>query len=159
MTPYRSIAATLFLSIMGIMLVHNVIPHVHNHGHAHHAGLGVSDSDHHLQQQHHHHHTSNEHQEDQNPDEPGRDHESRNGLIKILLEIHAEVFHVNDLVESRHPESFDLSHFLLDSDVQTSIFSTYALAKSSELHIKYLCRCKPKLYLVNSALRAPPLLG
>jgi len=147
----RTIATMLFLAIMGMLMFHNAIPHVHNQAHDHHAAHGVvSDSDRH----HHHHHPSNEHQEEQSPNK-----ENSNNLIQILLEIHVEGYHVNELIESRLPGTSDLGNCSMHSKVLDSGFTFCRSAKSSRLYVEHNLRCKPKLYLENSALRAPPRLG
>lgn len=141
---------------MGILMLHDAIPHVHNETHNHHATQGVvSDSD---QLHHHHHHHSDQDVDDQGPGEESPNEESRGDLIQIFREIHAQGYHVHDLVESRRPATWDLSNC---SSYATGLAYDilYRLSNADELDHANNVWCKPKLYLVNSALRAPPFLG
>ncbi|MBK8503574.1 MAG: hypothetical protein IPL46_15990 [Saprospiraceae bacterium] len=94
MLRFKPIGAILFLSIMGILMLHDAIPHVHDQTHNHHAIRGVISD---LDIQHHEHHHSHQ-ADDQNPHEQSPNEENPDDLVQIFREIHTQGYHAHSLV-------------------------------------------------------------
>lgn len=141
MRSYRKITAQLFLSIFGMFLVHQLMPHVHHLPEEDHLA-----EDHSHASSHHHHHSE--------------DSKSAVDFLKTLLEGHAHsgeyIYHDKVILTSKqtaksYTNLFSLPNPAIDLELGEPGF-LYSLAYKAPAS-------KANLLVSNNSLRGPPNLG
>lgn len=142
----KKIVSLFFLSIFSVMLLHQVLPHVHHH---HHDRIGQHADDHHHHDGHGHHH------EDQN------ENGDKKGLLNLLLGSHS------------HPGQVNEVYFFRNNPKQV-IKTVKAVSPWVEFWAASFSYSTPGLkqvfpsddespprrhFLISHALRGPPALG
>jgi hypothetical protein len=158
MTNAKLFKCYLLLSIISMMILHSVLPHLH---HSHQIAeeitveeITVEEIDDHLHDGHHHHH----HHHD---NEKQSEEEESNFLLKLLLESHAHDTEVGDdfqiiinynkiLVGKNLPIITLLSKLLIPPDIGVV---------SEKKNVQHKQGFRKEHLVLNCPLRAPPTLG
>jgi len=145
MQKYNHIKALFFLGIFSLMLLHQVLPHLHHQHEVEHSHKAVSNSDSHSH----------------NHDIPEKE-SSKKGLLDLFLEVHIHSVVANEIVVTRNSSFKQLN---VKKDVKTSIFlNLYSIPINYDDESEKVSVYRPpnvyfNRYLSSLNSRGPPSLG
>ncbi|TXD51704.1 hypothetical protein [Polaribacter sp. IC063] len=145
MQKHNHIKALFFLGIFSLMLLHQVVPHLHHQHEVEHAHKGVSNSDTHSH----------------NHDVPEKE-SSKKGFLDLLLEVHTHTIVVNEIFVT-HESS--VKQINVKKDVKKSIFlNRHSISTNYDDEVEKIKGNQPtnsyfNRYLSSLKTRGPPSLG
>ena len=145
MQKYNHIKALFFLGIFSLMLLHQVLPHLHHQHEVEHSHSTVSNSDNHSH----------------NHDVPEKE-SSKKGLLDLFLEAHIHSVVANEIIVT-HESS--VKQINVKKDVKTSIFlNRYSISinyddESEKVKVYHPPNTYFNTYLSTLDSRGPPSLG
>jgi zinc transporter ZupT len=145
MQKYNHIKALFFLGIFSLMLLHQVLPHLHHQHEVEHSHKAVANS-----YSHSHNH-----------DIPEKE-SSKKGFLDLFLEVHIHSVVANEIVVTRNSSFKQLN---VKKDVKTSIFlNRYSISINYDDKAEKITGYHPPNTYFNSYLssldtRGPPSLG
>jgi zinc transporter ZupT len=147
MQKHNHIKALFFLGIFSLLLLHQVVPHLHHQHDVEHSHKAVSNSN---SDSHSHHH-----------DVPEKE-SSNKGLLDLFLEVHIHSVVANEIVVTQNSSVKQLK---LKKDVKTSIFlNRYSISINYDDEAEKITVYHPPniyfhQYLSSLDTRGPPSLG
>ncbi|RKZ58122.1 MAG: hypothetical protein DRQ44_15035 [Gammaproteobacteria bacterium] len=127
MNIWKQIKVMFFLGVMGIMMLHNALPHMH-HTHESHGEVTTKAKRHHHAHGHAHHpehqpdtqdrqyaHQLANHHSDEQDDQDG----PRGFLLSFILDNHSHSFHTHEIIQLAKPGN----HYILDKHVLDRVVS------------------------------------
>jgi zinc transporter ZupT len=145
MQKANKISAFFFLGIFSLMLLHQVVPHLHHQHEVQHSHKAVAHND-----GHSHHH-----------DVPEKE-SSKKGLLDLFLEVHIHSVVANEIVVTHNSSVKQLK---VKKDVKTSIFlNRYSISINYDDEAEKVSVYRPpnkyfNRYLSSLDSRGPPSLG
>ena len=146
MQKYNQLKALLFLGIFSLLLLHQLIPHLHHHHDVEHTHKAVAHSDDHS-------HTHD--------DGPEKDN-SNKGLFDLFMEIHVHSVLSNEFLLTHYNSAKELNSkrnverpIIVDG---SSLFEFYD-DENEKLTINHPPNFYIKTYLTSLVSRGPPSLG
>lgn len=139
----RKIVSLFFLSLFSVMLMHQVLPHVH---HQHHDSIAQIEDD------HHHHDEQSHHHQNENDDEKG--------LLNLLLGGHSHLVQIDEIQFFR-TNTKQVNKIV--KSVAAFVVPTAIVSPSyTESFKKALSQNESppwRHFLISHSLRGPPTLG
>ena len=151
MQLYNQIKGIFFLSIFMMLMLHNLLPHVHHQHKNSHATTLTEHAEHDHHHGHAHHHPAQEEEE-----------EETGGFLSLLLGNHAHsTFHEHSvpLVKKLEQSEVNTQQSLAVFKPERFIFLTHSSREGKNHFVPYRYRFKSAPPLYNLSLRAPPFLG
>jgi len=145
MQKHNHIKALFFLNIFSLILLHQVLPHLHHQHEVEHTHKAVAHTDNHS---HHH-------------DVPEKE-SSKKGLLDLFLEVHIHSVVANEIVVTHESNVKQLN---VQKDVKTSIFlNRYSISINYDDESEKVSVYRPpnvyfNWYLSSLNSRGPPSLG
>jgi zinc transporter ZupT len=144
MQKYKHIKAIFFLGIFSLLLLHQIVPHLHHQHEVKHSHRAVSHSDNHT----HHHET------------PLKD-SSKKGLLSLFLEAHVHSLVSNEIIVT-HESS--VKQFKVNKEIKALISANhYSITIIYDKAEKPTVYQPPNIYfdsyLSSLDSRGPPILG
>lgn len=145
MQKYNHIKALLFLGIFSLMLLHQVVPHLHHQHEIEHTHRAVEHTDNHSH----------------NHDAPEKE-SSKKGFLDLFLEAHIHSVVANEIIVSHE---CNVKQLKVKKDVKTSVFlNRYSLSinyddKPEKVSVYHPPNDYFNHYLSSLNLRGPPYFG